>query len=113
YPSTTHRDARCLAWLLEPEHKVNLEVVNHFLNHPLSQVQRHLLQTLIDESEYVEIAGHTVVIAQADAPGFPEELSALATRLRDFHETDAIFILIDLGDMIQVVARSTTDAIDV
>jgi tRNA nucleotidyltransferase (CCA-adding enzyme) len=113
YPSTTHRDARCLAWLLEPEHKVNLEVVNHFLNHPLSQTQRQLLQQLIDASEFVEIAGHSVVIARADAPGFNEELSALATRLRDFHETDAIFIVIDLGDMVQVVARSTTDEIDV
>lgn len=113
YPSTTHRDARCLAWLLEPEHKVNLEVVNHFLNHPLSQTQRALLQTLIDNSEFVELAGHTVVIARADALGFAEELSALATRLRDFHETDAIFIVIDLGDMVQVVARSTTDEIDV
>lgn len=113
YPSTTHRDARCLAWLLEPEHKVNLEVVNHFLNHPLSQAQRQLLQRLIDDSEFVEVAGHTVVIALADALGFSEELSALATRLRDFHETDAIFIVIDLGDMIQVVARSTTDEIDV
>jgi tRNA nucleotidyltransferase (CCA-adding enzyme) len=113
YPSTTHRDARCLAWLLEPEHHVNLEVVAHFLNHPLTGPQRELLQALIDHSEFIEVAGHTVVIAQAQAPGFREELSALATRLRDFHETDAVFMLVALDDVIQLVARSTTDAIDV
>ncbi|MCS6826010.1 MAG: CBS domain-containing protein, partial [Caldilinea sp.] len=31
----------------------------------------------------------------------------------DFHEPDALFLVVDLGDMIQVVARSTTEAIDV
>lgn len=113
YPSTSHRDARCLAWLMEPERKVNLGVVNHFLNHPLSAAQRALFQQLVDHSEFLEISGHTVVIAQADAQGFAEELSALASRLRDFHETDAIFLVIYLGDIIQVVARSTTEEVDV
>ncbi len=113
YPSTTHRDARCLSWLLQPQHNVNKEVLVHFLNHPLSLEQRKLLHTLIDASEFLDISGHKVVIAQAEATGFRDELSALASRLRDFHETDAVFVIIDLGDIVQVVARSTTDDIDV
>ncbi|GIV77671.1 MAG: tRNA nucleotidyltransferase [Litorilinea sp.] len=113
YSSTTHRDARCLAWLLQPEHHVNLEVVAQFLHHPLSEAQRALLEQLIAHSEFLEVAGHTIVIAQATAPEFKEEISALASRLRDFHETDAVFLVIDLGDIVQVVARSTTDEIDV
>lgn len=113
YPSTSQRDAACLAWLMEAGHKVNLDVVNQFLNHPLSATQRALFQQLIDHSEFIEIAGHTIVIARADAPGFTEALSSLASRLRDFHETDAIFVVIHVGDIIQVVARSTTDEVDV
>lgn len=113
YPSTTHRDARALAWLLEPRHNVNLEVVNRFLSHPLSEAQRDLFQKLNNAGEFLEINGHTIVVATADAPGFRDELSALASRLRDFHETDAIFIVVDLGDVVQVVARSTTDEVDV
>lgn len=113
YPSTTHRDARALAWLMEPRHQVNLQVVNQFLNHPLSEAQRAVLQSLLDHSEFVDIHGHAVVIATAEAAGFREELSALATRLRDFHETDAIFMIIDLGDVLQVVARSATNEVDV
>ncbi len=113
YSSTTYRDARCLAWLLEPPRSVNLEVLGHFLNHPLSPAQRALLDTLIERSEFLEISGHTVVIAQADAHDFREELSALASRLRDFHETEALFLVVHLGDIIQVVARSTTDQVDV
>ncbi len=53
YPSTSYRDVRCLAWLMKPAHRVNLEVVAHFLNHPLSPDQRALLHTLIDQSEFV------------------------------------------------------------
>lgn len=113
YASTTARDARCLAWLMEPEQGVNLEIVQQFLRHPLSAAQRELLQLLIDQSEFLEVAGHRIVLAGVDAPDFEGELSTLAHRLRDIYETDAIFLVVGLGDIVQVVARSVTDAIDV
>lgn len=113
YASTTSRDAAALAWLLEPTHGVNLSEVNEFLHHPVTAEQRQLLQVLMDACEFLEIEGHSVVITMAHAPAFNDELSTLAARLRDFHEPDALFLLVDLGDMVQMVARSTTDAIDV
>ncbi|MBV7339507.1 CBS domain-containing protein [Chloroflexi bacterium TSY] len=113
YVGTTHRDAACLAWLLRPEHAVNLEVIKQFLNHPLSEEQRTLLNTLIARSEFIEVVGNTAVIAQADAKDFTGELSTLAHRLVAFHEQDAIFLVIGTGDVVQVVARSSTDSIDV
>jgi tRNA nucleotidyltransferase (CCA-adding enzyme) len=113
YAATTHRDGRALAWLMEPERGLNLEVLRQFLRHPLSEAQRALLETLIDQSEFFEMAGHRVVIASAQAPDFTDELSTLAHRLRDIHEADAIFLVVGLGEMVQVVARSTTDGLDV
>ena len=113
YASTTYRDARCLAWLMERQQGVNLEVLNRFLQHPLSAEQRALLQTLIEQSEFIENKGYTVVIACADAPDYTSGLSTLAHRLRDFHESDALFVVVGLGDMTQIVARSTIDAVDV
>lgn len=113
YTSTTHRDLHCLAWLMEPEQGVNLEVVSRFLQHPLSAEQRALLQTLLEQSEFIENQGYTIVLACADAPQYTSELSTLAHRLRDFHESDALFLVVNLGDTTQLVARSTTDAIDV
>lgn len=113
YPSTTHRDARCLAWLMETERGVNLEVLGRFLNHPLSDAQRNLLETLIEQSEFHKIAGHTVVLSHARATGFSDELSALVGRLRNHHEADAIFMVVELDDIVQMVARSLTDDIDV
>lgn len=113
YAATTYRDVRALAWLMEPQQGVNLEVLSHFLQHPLSDEQRAILQTLVDNSEFIEVEGHTVVIATAQAPAETSELSTLAHRLRNIHEPDALFLVVDLGEIIQVVARSTTDAIDV
>ncbi len=40
YASTTDRDARCLAWLMEPKRNVNLSVLSRFLSHPLTEAQR-------------------------------------------------------------------------
>jgi tRNA nucleotidyltransferase (CCA-adding enzyme) len=113
YASTTHRDARALAWLMEREQGVNLEVLHQFLRHPLSEAQRELLETLIDNSEFHPVGGHTVVIAPASAPGFGDELSTLAHRLRDIHDADAIFLVVELDGLVQVVGRSVSDEIDV
>jgi tRNA nucleotidyltransferase (CCA-adding enzyme) len=113
YAATTCRDVHALAWLMEPAQGVNLAVLSRFLQHPLSAEQRALLQTLIEQSEFIENKGYTVVIACADAPHYTSELSTLAHRLRDFHESDALFLVVSLGDMTQIVARSTIDAIDV
>ncbi|MBX3001652.1 MAG: CBS domain-containing protein [Caldilineaceae bacterium] len=111
YKSTTHRDLRGAAWLLEQG--ANLEVLNRFMNYPLSEDQLTLSQRLADASEHLEIAGQSIVIAAAHAPDFKDELSALAHKLREIYDPDGIFVIVDLGDRIQVVARSTTDAVNV
>jgi tRNA nucleotidyltransferase (CCA-adding enzyme) len=111
YESTTHRDARCVAWLLEQG--ANLEVLSRFIKYPMSEAQQALSQKLVDSCEHLEIAGHTIIIAAAEAPEFKDEVSALAHKLRELYDPDGLFVLIDLGDHIQVVGRSTTDAVDV
>ncbi len=111
YKSTTQRDLRAAAWLLEQG--ANLEVLNHFMHYPLSDAQLALSQKLVDQSEHMEIAGQSIVIATARAHDFKDELSALAHKLRELYDPDGIFLVVDLGDRIQVVGRSTTDAVDV
>ncbi len=113
YGGTTWRDARALAWLLEPERGVNLDVLNQFLHHPLGEGQRRLLESLIADSEVVEVEGYTIVVAQGEAAGQTDEISTVAARLRDFHEQDAVFLVIQLDEMVQIVARSVTDEVDV
>jgi len=111
YPSTTSRDLHSAAWLLEQG--ANLQVVGDFLHRPLTEGQRWLYDALLDHAETHRLAGHSVMITSARAPDYVEEISTLAHKLRDLFDPDALFLLVQLDGRVQLVARSTTDAIDV
>ena len=111
YVTTGARDARAAAYLLEQG--ASLGVVNDFLNHPLTDAQRKLYQRLIEKTQTIDIAGHTVAIAAARADSYVEEVSTLAHQLRELHDPAALFVLVQMDDHIQMVARSDRAAIDV
>jgi tRNA nucleotidyltransferase (CCA-adding enzyme) len=111
YQSTTVRDVRAAAWLMEQG--ARLELVNEFLHHPLEPEQRELYERLLEGSDSYDIDGHTIVVATQRAPDFTESLSTLAHKLRDLLEPSALFMVVALDGRIQLVARSTTDDIDV
>lgn len=113
YQSTTARDAWAAAWLMDQG--ARLSVVSEFLHHPLTPEQRDLYERLLERSESQEIEGHTIVIAQAETTNYSEEISTLAHRLCDLLDPAGLFVLVglDKGTRIQLVARSTTEDIDV
>lgn len=112
YAGTTPRDVRAAAWLLE--RGGSLDIVNEFLHHPLSAGQQALYETLLDHAETLNLGGHSVLLTWALAPlGAPEEISTLAHKLRDLLDPSAIFVLVELDGNTQLVARSTTDDINV
>ncbi|HIQ05489.1 MAG TPA: CBS domain-containing protein [Anaerolineae bacterium] len=111
YATTTPRDIRCAAWVLEQG--ANLQVVNEFLHHPLTPSQQRLYQELIENTRSLDIAGHSIIIATGKAEHPTNEISTLAHKLRDLYEPAALFLLVEMDDRVQLVARSTTDDIDV
>jgi tRNA nucleotidyltransferase (CCA-adding enzyme) len=111
YAGTTPRDVRAAAGLLEQG--ANLGLAAGFLNHPLSTAQRELYDRLLDSAEFLTVQGRRILLAQAAAQAEVEEISTLAHKLRDLFNPDGLFVLVDLGSHIQLVARSTTDSIDV
>jgi tRNA nucleotidyltransferase (CCA-adding enzyme) len=111
YSTTTARDARAAAFLLERD--ANLTVANDFLHHPLTDAQHKLYQRLIDHLETVRLAGHAIVIAAARAETYTEEVSTLAHQLRELYDPAALFVLVQMDDHIQLVARSDHAEIDV
>lgn len=111
YGTTTSRDMRVAAWLLDQG--ANLNVVNDFLHHPISEEQRRLYHLLVQNTEPYQFSGHTVIVATARVEEPVEEISTLAHKLRDLYDPDALFVLVKMNDHIQLVARSTTDSIDV
>jgi tRNA nucleotidyltransferase (CCA-adding enzyme) len=111
YGTTTPRDAYAAAWLLDQG--AVMDVLRDFLNHPLAPDQRDLYEKLLENVESIEVDGHSIVIATAHAPEMVEEISVLAHKLRDMFDPAAIFLLVDLGSHIQMVARSSVDALHV
>jgi len=111
YSRTTPRDARATAWLLE--HGASLKIAADFLNPPLSANQRRLYEELLENTQNHQINGHRIAIACGDASDVDEEISTLAHKLRDLLDPDALFVVVYTQDGVRIVARSTSDAIDV
>jgi hypothetical protein len=107
YPTTTPRDLQCATWLVR--NGANLSVVSDYLHHPLTEQQLALYDELLANVELLDFSGHTVVISTARAEGPVEEISALAHKIRDLYDPAGLFLIVDLGEHLQVVARSTTE----
>lgn len=111
YTGTTPRDVRASAWLLE--HGASLAIASDFLDHPLSAEQRELYNHLLESAVTREIQGLSVVISCGRAMGMIDEISTIAHKLRDIFDPDGLFVLVALNGHVQMVARSTTDLLDV
>ncbi|MBI4785645.1 MAG: CBS domain-containing protein [Chloroflexi bacterium] len=111
YVTTTARDVNAAAFLLESG--ASLAVVNDFLHHPLTAEQRALYQKLLERVQTVEVAGHAIAIAAVRADQYTEEVSTLAHQIRELYDPAALFLLVQMDDHIQMVARSDHAAIDV
>lgn len=112
YGTTTARDARAAAWLLG--HGAQLSIVRRFLNIPLSEEQRDLYARLQQGTDWIRLEGQSIALAVAEAPpDFDDEISAIAHRMRDTLNPDGLLLLVQLPQHVQLVARSTTDNVDV
>ena len=111
YTRTAARDLQAAAYLLE--HDANLRLAADFLNHPLSLDQQTIYDLLRANAEYYPVHGHTVVVASGDARNMEEELSTIVHKLRDLLDPDALFVLVNSRGGVQIIARSTSDQIDV
>lgn len=111
YASTTPRDVRAAAWLLEQG--ASLSLAADFLNHPLSNGQRMLYDRLLGGIETLDLHGLSIMLACVATDDAVEEISSLAHKLRDVFDPDGLFVLVESNDTIQLVARSTTGALNV
>lgn len=111
YTRTTAADIFAAGILVE--RGASLAIVADYINLPLSMDQQNVYEDLRANSESLIIHGHSLIIAQADASNLEEELSSLAHKLRDLLDPDALFLLLTTSGGVQIIARSTSDHIDV
>ena len=111
YPTTNVRDLRSAAWLLEQG--ANLGVVAKFLRHPLDERYQAIYSQLVHNVEWHSLHEQAILLAVAHLDEYVEELSTLAHKLDDVFDPDASFLLFVFKDQIQLIARSSSRAIDV
>jgi tRNA nucleotidyltransferase (CCA-adding enzyme) len=111
YTRTTSRDLQAAAYLLGQG--ASLDIAAKFLNHPLTHEQQSLYDQLRENAEYHAIHGHSVLVACGDAQNVDEELSTIVHKLRDLLDPDALIVIVTTRGGVQMIARSTSDNIDV
>jgi tRNA nucleotidyltransferase (CCA-adding enzyme) len=111
FAGTTPRDVRAVASLLEMG--ANLHTAGEFLNPPLSADQRLLYDRLLHGAESHLVNGQNIMLACGEAADLAEEVSSVAHKLRDLLDPDALFVIVSTSEGIRMVARSTTDRINV
>ena len=112
YDTTTQRDLAAGAWLLAQQ--ANLTVVRRFLHVPLTPAQLALYDELHTAVSWREIHGQSIIITGAVAPAdFQDEIASIAHRLRESLTPAGLFVLVQLGHDVQLVARSLSDQVDV
>ncbi len=111
YTTTTPRDLRSAAWLLEQG--ASLNVAADYLRHPLDTPYQEVYSRLVENSEWHNMHEQAILIATAQMDEYLEELSVLAHKLDDVFDPDAVFLLFGFDDQVQLIARSSSKAVDV
>lgn len=111
YGTTTYRDVRAAAWLLE--HNAALDTVRHFLTPPLNDEQQALLENLMANADSQVIQGQTIIVSTASVSEYIPEISSVVHQLRDTLDPAALFVLVAMPNNLLLVCRSTGEAIDV
>lgn len=111
YVDTTPRDLQAVAYLVE--HGASFDLLGEFLHQPLAADQRALYNQLLKRAETHEIGGQSILISAVRVQEYVEEISTLAHQLMQLYDPAALFVLVQMGNQIQLVARSKSEAVDV
>jgi tRNA nucleotidyltransferase (CCA-adding enzyme) len=111
YASTTVQDVYATAFLLEKG--ADLRILSDYLNSALTPGQLAVADELLNNARLLPIHGKKVLLSHATALDMEEEISGIAHKIRDLLDPDALFLLVHTREGVRLVARSTSDEIDV
>ncbi|HAA89458.1 MAG TPA: hypothetical protein DCE07_02595 [Peptococcaceae bacterium] len=111
FSSTTVRDVEAVAHLLRCG--ADLGIVSSYLHWSLSPEQRSLLKKLLDTGQVIDVQGLQVFLAKASVPHYVRGLDLIAHRVTEIVNSDAIFLLVQMGTRIYLTSRSRTETIRV
>ncbi|WP_418789982.1 CBS domain-containing protein [Phosphitispora sp. TUW77] len=111
FTSTTSRDAEAVAYLLLKGAK--LPVVSEFIDRPLSEQQKNLLNKLIVASESYDINGVKILITSGEIDEYVGGLALLLHKMVDVSNVDVAIAVVHMDDRVHIVGRSQDRAVDV
>lgn len=111
YLSTTPRDLTIASFLIESG--ANLQLVSNFSTTPLQEEEQHLLECLLQQIDEYYIDGVDLLIAYHQQKHYTGGLSFLARKALEMSGTDALIFVVEMGNRIFIVGRSTSDRIDI
>lgn len=111
YGSTAAEDLMAAGFCLAQG--ADLDIVTRFLYPPLSSGQRKLYDRLLKQILTYVIEDQTILAAKADAMDVKDEISSVAHKMRDVLNPDALLLLVATQQGIRLVARSTSDRVNV
>ncbi len=110
FPSTTEDDVAALAFCMKAG--ANQQMLARYLRKPLSDKQRELIVTLVDNRKVVDVAGMKVIASWAKRESYVEDVSGLASRVGDIVDWDALVICVEMESRTFVVGRSRNESIN-
>ncbi len=110
FSSTTPRDVEALAYLWKQT--INLDVIQSFLQRPLTAGQKTLLEKLIMQTEFININQRKILFSWASAESYILGIADLVHRLSSLEDVEAAFCLVKMEGKIHVVARSFNEDIN-
>lgn len=104
YRSTTEEDLRLAAYLVSVG--ADLGTVAEFISRELTIEQMALLGDLARSLEQRTVHQVVVAIATARVPRYIGDLAVLTHKIKDVHNLNALFSIVQMGDRTYVVGRS-------
>ncbi len=111
YASTKQRDFEAASMLWQCG--VDTQIIRQYLRTEFTSAHIKALNDLLETSEYHEIVDLKVVIATTRGDDYIHDFALLAPRFMEMQPCKIFFALAQMGEKIQVLARSTEKNLDV
>ena len=111
YPSTTESDYDAARFLLS--RGADLVKVSAFLRKELTPEEVSLLNEFLHSETSYTIGGSEIVVSEGYIERYAGDIATLAHRMMDIEGMSSLFMLVDSGDRVHVIARSRTPKVDV
>jgi tRNA nucleotidyltransferase (CCA-adding enzyme) len=104
FATSTPRDAKALAWLMEQG--ANLNLICQYVTPAFSNQQQQLLSKALNSMTFDEVGGYQIAFLLLPTEHFVEGLSGIAESLMEITYVDALFLVNQYENHLTIIGRS-------